>query len=153
MKVLIQRVAYAHITVANQKVASSDSRGILALVGFGKEDSNWQDIEKKLKEVIEKITTLRIFANEKGRFDLSLIDIKGVLTLVPQFTLYADTSKGRRPEFFSSLAPQEASPLFDRLIIIAKKQLDSGYVQHGIFGADMKIDLRNDGPVSMVLEF
>lgn len=145
MKSILQRVSSASVVVDGITVGSI-STGIMALVGFGKDDS-----ESKLRPMLEKILTLRIFANDLGRFDRSLIDIKGELLLVPQFTLFADTSKGRRPEFFNALAPAEASRLFEKLVTLARETPDLT-VASGSFGADMKVSLTNDGPVTISLE-
>jgi D-aminoacyl-tRNA deacylase len=145
MKSIIQRVSSASVLV-DQKTIAEISTGILALVGFGELDD-----KNKLKPMAEKIANLRIFSNTEGRFDKSLLDLQGELLLVPQFTLYADTSKGRRPEFFSALRPELASPLFLEFVEICKT-LGIQKVGQGIFGADMKISLINDGPVTICLE-
>ena len=118
----------------------------MALVGFGAGDST-----EKLDSLLDKIISMRIFPNEEGRFDKSLEDISGELLLVPQFTLYADTSKGRRPEFFAALAPTESAPLFSELVSRATKRLGRRAAS-GIFGADMKVMLINDGPVTISIE-
>lgn len=153
MKALIQRVASAKIIVNDIAIAETKKAGILALIGFGQVDLNWESPDSKLNEALDKIINLRIFPNEKGRFDLSLLDVEGELIFVPQFTLYADTSKGRRPEFFSSMPPKEASEYFNRLINLAKQKIDENKIHQGVFGADMKVHLCNDGPVTIMLEF
>ena len=99
----------------------------------------------------EKVLNLRIFPGESGRFDLSLLDVGGQALLVPQFTLFADTAKGRRPEFFASLAPEKANQLFDQCLEVFEALLPAK-VQRGKFGAHMKVRLENDGPVTIMLE-
>jgi len=147
LKIIILRVSSASITVDREVIASSQAAGLLALIGFGKNDT-----EDLLEQALNKIAALRIFSNDKGRFDLSLIDICGDLTLVPQFTLYADTSKGRRPEFFNALNPNDAAILFEKMVVLAQKSLVKNKVHSGSFGADMKVALTNDGPVTISIE-
>lgn len=133
--------------VDNTSTGRIDGPGLLCLIGFGKEDK--EDI---LETALNKIINLRIFSNEQGRFDKSLLDIDGEIFLVPQFTLYADTSKGRRPEFFNAMHPELASSLFDELVLLARNTLGPERVKAGIFGADMKVSLTNDGPVTIIIE-
>ena len=147
MKLVIQRVSSSSIVVNDKIIAKSEIPGLLVLVGFGKEDT-----EAQLTQALNKIGTIRIFSNQDGRFDQSLMDIAGDLTLVPQFTLYADTSKGRRPEFFSALEPKEAARLFDILVLKSIELLGAEKVHSGEFGADMKVRLTNDGPVTITME-
>lgn len=148
MRVIVQRITSAEVTVDNISTGWIDGNGLLCLVGFGKEDK--EDI---LETALNKIINLRVFSNEEGRFDKSLLDIEGELFLVPQFTLYADTSKGRRPEFFNAMHPELASPLFDKLVLLARNTLGQERVKAGIFGANMKVSLTNDGPVTIILDF
>lgn len=145
MKSVLQRVSEGAVTVDGECVGSIE-RGIVALVGFGEHDT-----ASTLKPMAEKIFNLRIFSNENGRFHFSLLDIKGDILLVPQFTLFADTSKGRRPEFFGAMNPAQATLLFDEFKAVCSG-IASGKVQSGIFGADMKVALINDGPVTISLE-
>lgn len=145
MRAIIQRVSQSSVVVDGEELGAIDA-GIMALIGFGKGDS-----DAHLAPMLEKIINLRIFANEQGRFDRSLLDINGGLLLIPQFTLFADTSKGRRPEFFGSLPPQQAQPLFEQFVELAKKSLTVP-IASGRFGADMKVSLVNDGPVTISLE-
>ena len=145
MRTTLQRVTQASVTI-DGTVVGSINHGITALVGFGADDT-----AAKIPLFLEKITLMRIFPNETGRFDKSLIDISGGLLLVPQFTLFADTSKGRRPEFFGALTPSVARPLFEELVSEAQKRMP-GKVAAGVFGADMKVSLINDGPVTINLE-
>lgn len=145
MRIVIQRVTHAEVKV-DEEVVGAISGGILALVGFGAADT-----ESTFSALLEKMVNLRIFSDERGRFQHSLLDIKGELLLVPQFTLYADTSRGRRPGFDSALAPESARELFDKLVAKAQT-LALGRVATGRFGAHMKVSLLNDGPVTILLD-
>lgn len=144
MKIVVQRVNTASVIVENTEVAKI-GQGILALVGFGAEDK-----EEDLKKIAEKLLNLRIFSDQNGRFNFSLLDIKGELLLVPQFTLYADTSKGRRPEFFSAMQPEKAKDYFEKFCSVCQIMQETK-VQSGVFGADMKVSLINDGPVTILI--
>ncbi len=145
MKVLLQRVAFAKVAV-DGKIAGEIGKGLLLLVGIAQGDDG-----KKLAPMAAKITNMRIFENEKSHFDRSLMDVGGGVLLVPQFTLFADTSKGRRPEFFGAMEPNGASAFFDRFVEEFRK-LGVSPVQTGIFGAHMHVELENDGPVTLMLE-
>lgn len=147
MKTVIQRVQGARVEVSSEVVGEIEGAGILALLGFGSGDN-----ESIVKAQMSKLVHLRIFPDEKGRFDKSLLDISGKLLLVPQFTLYADTNKGRRPEFFSAMPPKDAELLFQYACEEAIRLLAVDKVARGIFGADMKVHLMNDGPVTILLE-
>jgi D-tyrosyl-tRNA(Tyr) deacylase len=144
MKVVIQRVSSASVSVAGEVVGKIE-QGILALVGLALEDK-----EEDLKRYAEKLANLRIFSDEQGRFNFSLLDIQGDLLLVPQFTLLADTSKGRRPEFFQAMPPEQAKIYFEKFSSICS-QIITKPIQAGVFGADMKVSLVNDGPVTIIL--
>lgn len=145
MRIVIQRVLNASVDVESKGVAEI-GRGLLLLVGFGKEDT-----AEFLQGMAEKVINIRIFPNEEGRFHFSVKDIEGEILAVPQFTLFADTSKGRRPEFFSALNPKSATELFDQFCDCLSKTLGRP-VERGIFGADMKVSLLNDGPVTIILD-
>lgn len=145
MRIVLQRVQRASVTVDNQIVGKVDA-GLLALIGLSRNDT-----EQGFKTVIDKIIKMRIFSNDKGRFDFSVQDIAGGILLVPQFTLFADTSRGRRPEFFSALEPKSAELLFDAFVAAFRAQC-SLTVETGKFGADMKVELLNDGPVTIVFD-
>jgi D-tyrosyl-tRNA(Tyr) deacylase len=145
LRAILQRVTQSSVVINDQNVGEIGT-GIMALIGFGAGDS-----VDKLDSLIDKIIFMRIFPNQEGRFDKSLEDISGGLLLIPQFTLFADTSKGRRPEFFSALAPAQSAPLFLELVSRAKVRLGDR-VASGIFGADMKVMLINDGPVTISIE-
>lgn len=145
MKVLLQRVSRALVSVGDETI-SEIGPGLCLLVGLGAEDD-----QSKLAPMANKIANLRIFPDEKGRFHFSVLDTKGSALVVPQFTLYADTSHGRRPEFFSALAPDKAAPLVEQF---AKALRTAGVAQVGAgrFGAHMQVSLTNDGPVTIMLE-
>lgn len=145
MRVLIQRVNHACVSVDGQ-TSGAIERGLLLLVGFGKGDSS-----SVLHPMAQKIATMRLFPEGKSHFHLSLLDVAGGALLVPQFTLYAETGKGRRPDFFASLEPQAATKLFDEFVGVMKSTGVSPVAQ-GVFGAYMKVGLENDGPVTIWLE-
>lgn len=144
MKIVIQRVNQARVVVA-EKTVGEITTGLCLLVGFGQGDSTAQ-----LKPMAEKISVMRLFPDEKGRFDKSVTDIGGNILCVPQFTLYADTSNGRRPEFFRALAPAEARALFSEFVDTFRA-IGFPNVQSGEFGAHMQVSLENDGPVTILL--
>jgi len=145
MRVILQRVSQARVIVAGE-VVGEIGPGLLLLVGFGQGDS-----EVCIAPMIEKITTLRVFPNDDKRFDRSVLDAEGSVLAVSQFTLYADTSKGRRPEFFQALNPGEAQVLFERFLE-ALRNAGISKVAAGVFGAHMLVESTNDGPVTITLE-
>lgn len=145
MKVLVQRVSRGRVSVDGQ-VLGEIAVGLVALVGFGA-----QDDASKLSPMLDKLLNLRIFPDDKGRFHFSVSDTKGGVLLIPQFTLYADTSKGRRPDFFGALAPAQAEPLFQQFVDCVRAKA-SGTVAAGQFGAHMLVEIFNDGPVTIGLE-
>ena len=144
MKCVIQRVKYARVFIDEKQVGKIE-KGALLLLGIEKNDGE-NDISKLLRKILE----LRIFSNDKGQFDYSLLDIKGDLMVVSQFTLMANCAKGRRPSFESAAQPSVAKPLVDQFIQAAKKA-PIGHVASGEFGANMQIELINDGPVTISL--
>lgn len=144
MKIVVQRVTYASVTVNDQPIAQIE-KGLLLLVGFSVGDD-----ETVLTKLAEKVLNLRIFDDSDGRFSDSVLDIKGNVLVVPQFTLYADTHKGRRPDFSAALDPSKAKPLFERFVELLGKRL--GEVEKGEFGASMQVALSNDGPVTILLD-
>lgn len=146
MKGLIQRVSRAGVTVDCEQIASIDT-GLLLLLGVEKGDG-----EREARELCRKILTYRIFPDGAGRMNLSLLDVAGSLLIVPQFTLAADTSSGTRPGFSLAAAPDIANQLFQSFLADAQSRLGPHKVGAGRFGADMKVDLVNDGPVTFMLE-
>lgn len=145
MRVLVQRVTRASVTV-DGKIVGAIERGLLAFVGFRKGDS-----AELLTPLAEKLTNLRVFPDERDRLHFSVLDIRGGLLLVPQFTLYGDTKKGRRPDFFDALEPELAESLFNQFVdqvrVFKPERLETG-----IFRAHMQVELLNDGPVTLMLE-
>lgn len=144
MIALIQRVSEAKVVVNNKNIAEIQ-QGILAFVGIEKDDSTIQ-----ASRLVDKILSYRIFSDKEGKMNLSVQDIKGGLLLVPQFTLAADTQKGCRPGFSSAASPELGEKLFNEFIKQAKDKYQ--YVDTGQFGADMKVSLLNDGPVTFWLQ-
>ena len=149
MKALIQRVHCASVVVDNQTIGSIDF-GVLAYIGIGKND----DLTKG-KRLIDKILTYRIFENTTdadkfGKLDKNICEVGGGLLLVSQFTLMANTDKGRRPDFAPAMSPVEAQILFDELVYYAKTQYPQ--TQTGKFGANMQVAATNDGPINFLLE-
>jgi len=143
MIALIQRVARAHVTVQDQDVARIGP-GILALLGIEASDT-----PETGSQLLEKVLHYRIFADEAGKMNLDLRQIDGELLLVPQFTLVADTHKGTRPGFSRGAAPEAARALFGQVVEVASQLHPK--VRAGIFGADMQVELVNDGPVTFLL--
>lgn len=144
MRLFIQRVNHAEVNV-NGETVGAIGKGLLVLVGVGKEDTR-EIADKYLK----KLLGLRIFEDEAGKTNLSLSDVQGELLLVSQFTLYANCKKGNRPSFIEAGAPDQAEALYEYLISEAKKSVP--VVEHGVFGADMKVSLENDGPFTILLD-
>ena len=142
MKLVVQRVTSSSVEVDGEIVGEID-KGLMVLVGFGEGDS-----ERECDYLAKKLSKLRIFPDENGRMNLSVMDIGGKLLLVPQFTLYGRVKKNR-PSFHRALAPDEAEKLFD---YFTDKCHESIEVETGVFGAYMKVNLLNDGPVTIMLE-
>ena len=144
MRVLIQRVSRASVTVEGQTIAAI-GKGLLILLGIGHGDG-----EEQAKFLAEKAANLRIFEDEQGKTNLSVLDVQGEAIVVSQFTLYADTRKGRRPSFIDAALPDLAEPLVNRFI-----ELLRGHgvpTQSGKFGNHMHVEIHNDGPVTIWLE-
>ena len=144
MIALLQRVTQASVSVDGRIIASI-GRGILALVGVER-----GDVEAQAERLAERVLGYRIFPDAEGKMNLSLLDIKGELLAVPQFTLAADTNKGTRAGFSTAASPEEGRLLFDRFVFFSNQKLLQ--VKTGTFGADMKVSLVNDGPVTFWLQ-
>ena len=144
MKFVIQRVNYAEVKV-EQKIVGQIQKGFLVLIGVNQTDT--REIADKM---IRKLIGMRIFSDENGKTNLALKDVDGQLLLVSQFTLYADCKKGNRPSFIDAGAPDMANEMYEYIITECKKQVS--VVERGIFGADMKVSLENDGPFTIVLD-
>ncbi|MCS7075972.1 MAG: D-aminoacyl-tRNA deacylase [Bacteroidia bacterium] len=145
MKMVIQRVKHASVSVNDVIVAKIDL-GLLILVAYTHTDIQ-TDIEKWVKKVVQ----MRIFDDEQGKMNLSVQDVKGDILLVSQFTLYADTRKGNRPSYIQAAPPEIAIPLYEKTVTLFEANLQKP-IEKGIFGADMKVMLLNDGPVTIVLD-
>lgn len=144
MKVVIQRVKCAQVEV-DKKIVGKINEGFLILLGIAPDDT-----KEKVDNMVNKITKLRIFEDENEKMNLSIKDVNGSLLIVSQFTLYADTSSGNRPSFTNAAKPEFADKLYQSFKQKCKKcGLE---VQSGIFGANMKVELVNDGPVTIVME-
>jgi D-aminoacyl-tRNA deacylase len=144
MRALLQRVSQASVTVNDQIVGQID-QGLLVLLGIGQNDG-----EAQIKLLTDKIVHLRIFEDSEGKMNLSLLDIHGEILVVSQFTLYADSRKGRRPSFTAAAPPVIAEPLIEQFkAVIAAQHIN---VAGGVFGAHMKVSLLNDGPVTLWLD-
>lgn len=144
MKLVIQRVKKAEVKVDGQTVGKIDE-GFLVLIGI-----KVGDTKEQADYLVKKLCNLRVFSDENGKMNKSLNDVKGKLLIVSQFTLYANCSDGNRPSFIDAARPEEAIPLYEYFCNeCMKKNIE---VQKGIFGADMKVELLNDGPVTIVME-
>lgn len=144
MRTVIQRVSHGQVTVDGNCIAKID-KGVIILLGIAPEDGRNQ-----IEYLVRKISELRIFEDEEGKMNRSLLDIKGEAIVVSQFTLYADTKKGRRPSFVKAASPEIASPLVDQFVeVMQSKGIKT---QTGQFGAHMQVDIHNDGPVTILIE-
>lgn len=144
MKFVIQRVKHASVTV-EEKVLGKIEKGFMVLIGICEEDD-----QKIADKMIRKLIGLRIFEDENGKTNLDLKSVNGGLLLISQFTLYADCKKGNRPSFIKAGKPEMASALYEYIIEECKRQIE--VVERGEFGADMKVELLNDGPFTIVLD-
>jgi D-aminoacyl-tRNA deacylase len=144
MRFVIQRVTHASVTIDGQ-VHGSIEKGFMVLIGIAQTDT-----EEIADKMVRKMCGLRIFEDSEGKTNLSLADVGGSLLLISQFTLYADCRRGHRPGFSYAGKPDMASPMYEHIIEEAGKYVSN--VQRGLFGADMKIDLCNDGPFTILLD-
>lgn len=145
MKIVIQRVAQSSVTV-NKEVCGAINKGLLVLLGI--EDA---DTEEDIAWLSNKIVNLRIFDDENGVMNLSVKDIDGEILLISQFTLHAATKKGNRPSYIKASKPNFAIPMYEKMILQLQKELGKK-IETGIFGADMKVQLLNDGPVTIIID-
>jgi D-tyrosyl-tRNA(Tyr) deacylase len=144
MRFVIQRVTKASVTV-DENITGEIDKGFLVLIGVSEDDT--KEIADKM---IKKLIGMRIFEDENGKTNLALADVGGSLLLVSQFTLYADCKKGNRPSFIKAGKPQMAEEMYEYIIAECKKEIEN--VQVGIFGANMKVQLLNDGPFTIILD-
>lgn len=143
MKVVVQRSLKAKCRI-DGKITGKINKGLMILVGFTEGDD-----EETLKYMAKKIVNLRIFDDELGIMNKSILDVKGEILSISQFTLYADARKGNRPSYIKALGGEQASILYDKFNKILEEYV---HVETGIFGADMKIEFTNDGPITIILE-
>lgn len=144
MRVLLQRVSRAKVTV-DDEITGSIGRGLLVLLGAGEGDT-----DEDLEYVLDKTVNLRIFADDDGKMNLSLDDIDGEMLVVSQFTLYADTRRGRRPSFVDAMGAKEADEMYGEFVARAQQRVRK--VETGVFGAMMDVELVNDGPVTIWID-
>lgn len=143
MRVLVQRSLNSKVTVSG-KVTGEIDKGLVLLVGFTEGDS-----EKEIDYLVNKTLNLRIFDDENGVMNKSLLDVGGNILSISQFTLYAETNKGKRPSYVKALGSEESSKLYD---LFNEKLREHVRVETGIFGADMLVSIQNDGPITILLE-
>ena len=144
MKIVIQRVKEAKVEV-NGKIVGNIKKGFLVLLGVTHEDG-----KEQVNYLVKKLCNLRVFEDENGKMNLGIKDIQGELLIVSQFTLYADCSNGNRPSFTNAAKPEIANELYE--YFCSECQKNNIKVEKGIFGADMKVSLINDGPVTIIIE-
>lgn len=145
MKLVIQRVSEASVTI-DQQLNAAIGHGLLVLIGIGNDDD-----EKDIKYLVHKLAQLRIFGDDQGLMNRSVIDTGGSILLVSQFTLFASTKKGNRPSFIEAARPDTAIPLYEQFCTELETLLQKP-VATGVFGADMKVSLVNDGPVTILMD-
>ena len=145
MKAWIQRVSRASVAIGAERVAEI-GRGYLVLLGV-----THSDTEADADKIASRLPVLRLFTDSNGQMNLSLEDVGGSVIVVSQFTLYADTAHGRRPGFSAAARPEKAEPLYERVVAQLRERLGADRVGTGRFGADMQVELVNDGPVSVEL--
>jgi D-tyrosyl-tRNA(Tyr) deacylase len=144
MRVVLQRVSQASVTIGGT-VAGAIGRGFCLLVGFTHGDTG-----ERVDWVADKVAGLRLFADADGKMNLGLADVQGALLVISQFTLYGDTARGRRPSFIAAARPDAAIPLYERFVAALRTR--GLEVATGEFGADMLVEIHNDGPVTLILD-
>ena len=144
MKLVVQRDKKAEVKVDGNIIGKID-KGFLVLIGI-----KVGDTKEQADYLVKKLCNLRVFSDENDKMNLSIKDVKGKLLIVSQFTLYGDCSQGNRPSFIEAARPEEANPLYE--YFCNQCELNNIEVQKGIFGADMKVELINDGPVTIIIE-
>lgn len=144
MKFVVQRVAHASVTV-DDTVCGKINKGFMVLIGVGKDDD-----ETIADKMVSKLIHMRIFEDENGKTNLALKDVGGELLLISQFTLYANCKKGNRPSFTDAGSPDKANALYEYIISKCREEIE--VVEKGIFGAEMKVELLNDGPFTVLLD-
>ena len=149
MRIVLQRVSSASVDVNQQQIATINE-GLLLLVGFGSADAD--NIQNQFTQICTKLVNLRVFSNQQGKLDHSVIDISGDILAVPQFTLYGKSQKGRRPDFTDALTPDIALQYFNSFARILSNTLGKE-VATGEFGVDMKVALVNDGPFTLQFDY
>lgn len=145
MKVVLQRVSEASVTVDNEQIGAID-HGLMLLVGIHEDDG-----PEQMEWLADKILKLRVFDDEEGKMNLSVQDVEGEILVVPQFTLYGDYEQGNRPSYFEAAGPDKANELYEDMVSYLKEHSDLN-IETGQFGAYMDVALHNDGPVTLVLE-
>jgi D-tyrosyl-tRNA(Tyr) deacylase len=144
LRVLLQRVSKASVSVESRTIGEI-SQGFVVFLGISKDDS-----DKDIRHIVEKVTNLRVFVDSEGKFNLSALDIKADLLIISQFTLYADSSKGRRPSFLQAALPEKAEKMFNQTVDLFK---ETGLnIQTGQFQANMMVSISNDGPFTVMLD-
>ena len=145
MKVVLQRVSEASVSVDNERVGVI-GHGLMLLVGIHEDDASEQ-----VEWLADKILKLRVFDDDEGKMNLSVQDVEGEILVVPQFTLYGDYEQGNRPSYFEAAGPDKANKLYEQMVSYFRKNSDLN-IETGEFGAYMDVQLHNDGPVTLVLE-
>ena len=143
MRIIVQRCDRAHVEVEN-KIVGKIEKGLMLLVGF-----TYNDTEQEIDYLVNKVLNLRIFDDENGVMNKSILEVGGSILSISQFTLYADTKKGNRPSYINAMGGDKSTLLYDEF---NRKLSESIHVETGIFGADMKVSITNDGPVTILLE-
>jgi D-aminoacyl-tRNA deacylase len=147
LKVVVQRVSEASVTIGENEYVQEIGEGLVILLGIKKKDT-----ENDVKFLADKCCNLRIFEDENQKMNLSVKDVKGEILIVSQFTLYGDARKGNRPSFIEAARPESAVPLYENFIMRVKNNIDESMVKTGVFGAMMNVKIFNDGPVTIVIE-